>query len=451
MRQIRYWSRLLRAFWSRFRRLILGGVILGLLLFILLPRLQFLTAVFSPAYSVGITGRFPPEEIPLEIQKEISMGLTRLTSEGESAAALASEWHYEEGGKVWIFRLGDFRWQDGSAVKASDINYNFADVSQEVLDEHTLKFVLKDPFAPFPTVVAKPAFKKEFLGTGDWKVAKLSLAGRRFVEAIKLTNLKTGEKKTYRFYPSEETARTAFKLGEVDELRDIVEPRELADWSNLEVRQILHTDRYLGVFINTLDPLLSEKNLRQALAYAIDKEAFGKQRAISTISSASWVYNPQVKTYEYNPTRAKELLGSLSKEELEEFSISLVATPSLLSVADKIKAYWEEVGITTYVQVANTPPTDFQTLIAIQITPPDPDQYSLWHSTQTATNITNYGETEENKPRESQRIDKLLEDGRRTLDREERKKIYLDFQRFVVEDSPVIFLYHPSTYTITRK
>lgn len=451
MRQIRYWLRLLSTFWSRFRKLILSGVILGLLLFIILPRLQFLTAFFSPAYSIGITGRFPPEEIPLEIQKEISMGLTALTFEGEPAPALANEWHDEEEGRVWIFSLGDFRWQDGTMVKAGDINYNFADVSQEVLDERTLKFVLKDPFAPFPTVVSKPVFKRGFLGTGSWKVTKLSLAGGRFVEAIKLANLKTGEKKTYRFYPSEETARTAFKLGEVNKLRDIVSARELADWPNLEVRQILHTDRYLGIFINTLSPPLSEKNLRQALAYAINKEAFGKQRAISPISPTSWVYNPQVKPYEYNPARAKELLGTLSKEEQEELSITLVTTPSLLSVTDQVKKYWEEVGIKTQVQVANTPPADFQTLVAIQLTPPDPDQYSLWHSTQGTTNITNYGEAEENKPRESQRIDKLLEDGRRTLFSEERKKIYLDFQRFVVEDSPVIFLYHPSTYTITRK
>lgn len=450
MRQIRYWSRFLSTFWSRFRRIILAGAFFGLLLFIVLPRLGFLTAVFSPTYSIGITGRFAPEEIPLDIQKEISSGLTTITPEGEAAPALARDWHAEEEGKVWIFKLGDFRWQDGSPVEANDINYNFADVSREVLDEQTLKFILMDPFAPFPTVVSKPVFKKGFLGTGNWKVTKLELAGGRFVEAIRLANLKTGEKKTYRFYPSEETARTAMKLGEIDELRDIVEPRDLIDWPNLEVRQILHTDRYLGIFINTLDERLKEKNLRQALAYAVDKEAFGAQRAISPIPPTSWVYNPQVKPYEYNPTRARELLGTLSKEEQEEVSLSLVTTPSLLSVADKIKEYWEAVGINTHVQVANTPPADFQTLIAIQLAPPDPDQYSLWHSTQTQTNITNYGEGEE-KPRESQRIDKLLEDGRRTLDREERKKIYLDFQRFLVEDSPVIFLYHPSTYTIIRK
>ena len=51
--------------------------------------------------------------------------------------------------------------------------------------------------------------------------------------------------------------------------------------------------------------------------------------------------------------------------------------------------------------------------------PKDPDQYSLWHSTQTSTNISHL---------KNARIDKLLEDGRTELDQEIRKKIYLDFR-----------------------
>ena len=74
--------------------------------------------------------------------------------------------------------------------------------------------------------------------------------------------------------------------------------------------------------------------------------------------------------------------------------------------------------------------------------PKDPDQYSLWHSTQTSTNVSRLA---------NPRIDKLLEDGRIELDQETRKKIYLDFQRFLVEEVPAVFLYHPEYYTIKRK
>ena len=78
--------------------------------------------------------------------------------------------------------------------------------------------------------------------------------------------------------------------------------------------------------------------------------------------------------------------------------------------------------------------------MASQEIPADPDQYTLWHSTQS-TNITGYN---------SPKIDKLLEDGRKISDKEERKAIYLDFQRFLVEDTPAAFLFHPTVYTIIR-
>jgi len=100
------------------------------------------------------------------------------------------------------------------------------------------------------------------------------------------------------------------------------------------------------------------------------------------------------------------------------------------------------VGVNINLQVISTIPTDFQAFLAIFDIPDDPDQYSIWHSTQTSTNITRY---------EDPRVDKLLEDGRSQIDLESRKKIYLDFQRFLVEDSPAAFLYYPTIYSISRK
>ena len=447
MRKIRYWIRFLHAFLTKFKFIFLGGIIVGVLFFTVVPKITGLFLPFTRGDSVGYVGRYSPDELPLSILVEVSSGLTRLTDKNEIAPALAESWETLEEGKVWIFRLGDYKWQDGTGVVAKDINYSFSDVTSEIIDEKTVKFVLKDPFSPFPSVMIKPVFKKGFLGTGVWKVSKITLAsGGRFVESLKLINTQTLQVKTYRFYPTEETARTAFKLGEVGQLRDIVETREIKDWKTVDMTEHSRSDLYVAVFINNQDLDLTDKSLRQALAYAIDKDAFGKKRAIGPISPNSWAFNPQVKQYSYNPARARELLKSLPKEQKEKLTIKLVTTPTLLSIADKIKADWEAVGIKTQVQVSNSPPGDFQTMLAIQEIPPDPDQYSFWHSTQSSSNITNYRNS-----KESQRIDKLLEEGRTTLDQESRKQIYIDFQRFLVEDSPIIFLYHPTTYTVVKK
>jgi len=113
-----------------------------------------------------------------------------------------------------------------------------------------------------------------------------------------------------------------------------------------------------------------------------------------------------------------------------------------LTIADSISKNWHEVGVKSEVQVSSLIPQDYQCFLAILDIPHDPDQYSIWHSTQTQSNLSKY---------QNPRIDKLLEDGRIELNTEERKVIYLDFQRFLLEDAPAVFLYHPVVYSIERK
>ncbi|MEK7092766.1 MAG: peptide-binding protein, partial [Patescibacteria group bacterium] len=86
-------------------------------------------------------------------------------------------------------------------------------------------------------------------------------------------------------------------------------------------------------------------------------------------------------------------------------------------------------------------PSDFQIFLGDFQLSKDPDQYSLWHSSQPQ-NISNY---------QNLRIDKLLEDGRKTTDIEKRRKIYEDFQKYLLADSPASFLFFPYEYDLIRK
>jgi peptide/nickel transport system substrate-binding protein len=113
-----------------------------------------------------------------------------------------------------------------------------------------------------------------------------------------------------------------------------------------------------------------------------------------------------------------------------------------LSQAESISKDWTAAGVVVNLQVISNIPTDYQAFLAIYDIPDDPDQYSIWHSTQTSTNITHY---------QNPRIDKLLEDGRSEINIEDRKKTYFDFQRYLVEDSPAAFLYYPEIYSISRR
>jgi len=440
MLTFRYFLRLVSAFTVRFKGIILLGIILGVILFLFLN--VFGTSLLSrTTESIGMVGRYGADNLPDDVLHLIGNGLTKINADGTVSPDLAASWETSDKGQTWIFTLKDgLTWQDGKKVTAQSINYQFSDAQIEKPNEKTLVFKLQSPFAPLPYVVARPVFKKGLLGTGEWRVTKATLSAG-FIQKLILVN-KKGDKKIIKFYPTEDRAKLGFKLGEIDSLLGIFDSKPFDSWKVTDIGQDINPHRYVAVFFNTQDKLTGEKSFRQALAYAIDKERFDGPRALSPISPNSWAYNPQVKPYTFDLDRAKELVDELPNELKENLSVNLATTPVLLSTAEAIAKDWGSAGVKTSVQVTSGIPSDYQAFLAIFDIPHDPDQYALWHSTQTGTNISRYS---------NPRIDKLLEDGRVELNLEERRKIYLDFQRFLVEDSPAIFLYHPVLYEISRR
>ncbi len=440
MLNLRYIARLTFAFISRFKALITIGIILGVAFFFVL---RFLLPLVSgnTTERIGLTGRYTTGNLPNEILEMTGDGLTRLDRNANVEPNLASSWETPDKGKTWIFKIKDgLTWQDGKKVTSAGISYQFSDVTVERPDEKTIVFKLQTPYSAFPSIVARPTFKKGLLGTGGWEVKKLSLSGS-YVEQITLEKRGKG-KIIYKFYPTEERTKIAFELGGVDEIRDIINVKPFDKWRKVKINKNTDTGKYIAVFFNTQDKLLGEKNIRQALSYAINKDALGEARALSPISKDSWAYNSQVKPYLYDRDKAKDMIDDFKKNFKDDLVVNLTTSPILLLQAESITKDWEAIGVKVNLQVISTLPNDYQALLAIFDVPEDPDQYSIWHSTQTSTNITKY---------QNARIDKLLEDGRNELDLEARRKIYLDFQRFLVEDSPAAFLYYPTTYTIKRK
>ncbi|EKE12488.1 MAG: Extracellular solute-binding protein, family 5 [uncultured bacterium] len=441
MLNLRYIFRLVGAFVSRFKVLIFVGIGFGVVFFFLL---KFLIPAlsFGETTRIGLTGRYTAASLPSSILNLIGNGLTKIEEDGSVAPDLASSWETTDKGKTWIFTLKDnVYWQDGDKVTSKTINYQFSDVTVERPDEKTIVFKLQNTYSAFPAVVSRPTFKSGLLGTGAWEVDKISLNGSN-VEELKLVSKKAGDI-VYKFYPTEERTKIAFELGEIDKIEDLFDTSPFDTWPKVKISNFSSTGEFVAVFFNTQDSFLTEKNLRQALSYAINKEALGGLRAISPISIDSWAYNPQVKPYHYDAKKAKEMIEDYKEaNKFSDFTINLATSPLLLDKAELISNNWREAGVNVDINVVTTMPSDFQAFLAILDMPEDPDQYSIWHSTQNSTNITRY---------ENPRIDKLLEDGRSEIDLSTRKRIYLDFQRFLVEDSPAAFLYYPTTYTVSRK
>ncbi|MBI2616910.1 ABC transporter substrate-binding protein [Candidatus Gottesmanbacteria bacterium] len=441
-KQLRFVILFVQTFISRHSKQIGLGALIGFLATLLLFQIYpiYRDTFGQITTKVGMVGRFTENTLPLSLRNQISLGLTTLLPNGEATSSLSPSWQVDEKGTTYTFQLlPDIHFHDGSRFTAKDVTYKLREVIITPENETTLKVTLKEPYAPLPVVLSQPILKPNLIGMGIQKVSRADYTDD-FLTKLTLVNQKTGKVTVYRFYPSQEEAFLAYKLGEVDILESLSEVGPLTNWKNTKVTATTQYDRFVGVFFNLKNPLFKEKEVRQALTYAIPKiDDF--EKVYSPISPVSWAYSSNIRLYNYDPDVAQKIL---SKSPLASDSaiMTLSVFAPLLTTAQFIADSWNKLGLDVKVRVENALPQEFDMMVLTIPIPPDPDQYHYWQTTQEATNIAKYSNL---------KIDKLLEDGRKTLDQEKRTKIYADFQRYLVDDNPVIFLYHPKIYTIVRE
>src|SRR3989344_8093045 len=392
--KLRYWFWVTKAFIKRHIILVILGIVGGVLIteaIMLLPKK-------NQRISIGIVGQYSTSNLPSEVVNKLGQGLTKIGPDGQPLPGLASSWSVSTDLTTYKFYLlPNLKWVDGSPVKADELGYNFKDAQTRSISNSVLEITLKESYTPFPIIVSRPLFKKEFTGTGPYILKGIKKNGNDVVELELVAQEGSGKPDlTYHMYPTEASALTAWKLGEVSEVNDLT-AIPLLNW-DAKLSAEIRRDRFVGLFFNTKDATVSDKSLRQAIAYGIKKKTpDAAERAIGPISPDSWAYNTNLKKYDYDKKHAKEIL-SKSAVNLKNLKLSLSTFPSLLSYAEALKNDLSEIGLEVDIKVISGMGDDFQMLLITQAIPPDPDQYSLWHSTQS-TNITKV-----NKPR----IDKLL-------------------------------------------
>lgn len=440
---------LLKAYIKRWRKTILASFIVGILAFFLLrygvnyfiPLLPF-----TQEERIGIEGAYTVDNLPSAIVSKVSMGLTKLDSHYNLIPSVAKSWEIKDSGKTYIFYLKDnIYFSDKTKLTSDLIKYNFIDVDTQTPNPTTIIFRLKSSYSPFLVTVTRPIFKKGFVGLGEYKVQSIDLNGN-FVQTITLRSIKFQNKiLTYQFYPTQEALKTAFVLGEIRQaigLTDTTFQNSSFDkFNSISVNKHLDDRNLVTLFYNTLDKDLSDKRLRESMSYAVQDSFSEGQRSYGPFSPNSWVSDQGLTTYQQDFDHSKLLLNNSGTYKAnKKLTFELKTFPKYLKIASEIKQDFSKIGINVNIVPVDTLPSTFQLFLGDFMVPKDPDQYILWHSSQT-NNISNY---------KNLRIDKLLEDGRQTVDVDSRKKIYSDFQKYLLDDPPATFLIFPYQYDITR-
>ena len=436
----------------------------------------------------------------------IFSGLIKYNGQGELVPDLAEKYAIGDNGKIYDFFLRrDIKWHDGQTLTADDVIFtiqiiqnpeyrsplriNWTGVEIEKIDDWTVRFKLKTPYAPFLAnttvgIIAKHIWEKvlpeEFLltpenlspiGTGPYKLKKLKKDKEGFVEEIKLEafgDYGKGrpfiEEINLYFYPDEEALIRAYNRGKLDNL-SLVSVNKESKIQGLRKANIyqLNLPRYFAVFFNqSKSKALANKAVRLALNYATNKQeiitqvldGYGKP-VNSPIPEGVWGHSEGIKIYDFALEHANNILeadgwvdededGIREKNE-EKLEIELVTTelPELQQVATLLQEQWSKIGAQINVKILNIGeiqqeyirPREYQALLFGEVLGLDPDPYSFWHSSQKkdpGLNLALYDNSE---------VDNLLRDARQSLDPETRLAKYEKFQQQVVEDVPVVFLY----------
>ena len=391
--------------------------------------------------------------------------------------------------KINIKKIDDYRFEFSLKDQNTIIPNFFEIISFKVLPAHLIKGLNSSNI-----IYAEQKINSNPIGTGPFIVGPLNL------EEIELkknksyyNNVPKLEKMIFRLYKDQEQAVSDLKTGQIHALTGVNSDsvQELSVIPNLKIyKSNVIYNQYWGLYFNLADQNKSsvkEVKVRQAISSAINKNFINEALVGSAIEAkgpipeTSFAFSKSEK-YVYNIKSAKTLLDRAgwkvvkgqkyrmsSKGVVLELNLVYVKNIDRDKLVEVIQRDLAAVGIKvnpvakTISEVNNdyVLPGFFDILLYGVSTFIDPDRYELFHSSQIGypnLNISSYKSKEETvvikggKKQRVPEVDYLLEKGRSVSDKGVRKIEYENFQEIVMEELPVIYLYHPVyTYVVNKR
>jgi peptide/nickel transport system substrate-binding protein len=222
----------------------------------------------------------------------------------------------------------------------------------------------------------------------------------------------------------------------------------------------MDTGEITYLYLNLNLPKFQDRRVRQALLYALDRDALifealdgEATRADSPLPPTSWAYSPSLTRYATDANLASLLLdeagwrieadGVRRKEGVAlGFTITVNPDPVRVAVAERMAAAWSRLGLLVSVSTVGVTelvrdrlePREYEATIWSRVPMPDPDPFEQWHSSQAVgegANLTGFSEP---------RVDEILEQAR-MASQPRRKELYVEFQELFAQEVPAIPLY----------
>jgi peptide/nickel transport system substrate-binding protein len=412
---------------------------------------------------------------------------------------LATSWTISDDGKVYTFKLRKgVKFHDGTPFNAEAVKYNFDRMLDknhpehdtgpfplafffssidkvEVVDDLTVKFTLKQPYAPFlsnlayptglivsPTAVKK--YGKDFgrhpVGTGPFKFEEWDSNAKVVVSrnddywggAPKLDAV------VFRPITDANTRVAELMAGGIDLMVEVPPDslKNLSGDANYKVYQQAGPHLWF-LILNMKEGPFKDKRVRQAVNYAINKKALVDNVLQGTAEIAAgptppafgWAYDKKLKPYPYDVAKAKKLIkeaGAEGKEVtfyvteggsgmLDPIPMGAAIQADLAKVGLKVKI--ETYEWNTFLGKVNPGLEGKADMAEMAWMTNDPDTLPyLALRTDAWPDKGGFNSGYYSNPK----VDELLERARTSTDQAERAKLYRQMQEIVHDDAPWAFI-----------
>jgi peptide/nickel transport system substrate-binding protein len=429
-----------------------------------------------------------------QVYSHVLEGLLMLDTEGVPRPALAESWTPSADGRVWTFKLRqNVKWHDGTDFTADDVKYTIDRIlnpetrspqrgllsqitSVDVADRSTVRITTRAAFTPILTNLATAAyivprgyhsrvgrdFARRPVGTGPYKWVEWIPDERIVLEANPdyYAGRPSVDRVLFRFIPE-----ASVRLAELESRGlDLIAGIPAQDLRRLRVSLVVDLHEVIGtnyrlIGFNTSVKPYDDARVRQAIAHAIDKQKIvdvvwpGRGVvAEGPIPPTSWAFDDRFKGLGFNLTRARQLMAESGHAGGFEMNYLMSETEELRRevalLIDQLKA----INITVKVIAVDFPTlldrllkANYDVLRVGWTVNPEPDAllYSPFHSSAIGGfNFVKY---------RNPRIDDLLDRGRTATNVNDRVRIYREAQRVIVQDAPMVFIFHEKRTYATRK
>jgi peptide/nickel transport system substrate-binding protein len=468
--------------------------------------LVILAALLAPALGPVVTQAQAPRALVVQSQTEppgldmtatpatatsgvifynVQEALVKVDRHGKLVPWLAERWHTADNRNYTFFLKHGVRFHNGRELKAADVKYAFERALNPetkhpyakdyeaigdiiVKDDYTVTFALKSVNASFLQNIARAGsviypreavdtLKSHPIGTGPFRFEEWVRGDRIVLKAnpdYHVKGLPKLERVTYRFITDPNAVLAALKAGDVDVSLFGLGPEHVQD---------VQKDPRLSVIIGdtTNDVILAMNNsrkpytdvrVRRAMTFGINKNdvlkgaMFGMGKILGTnVDPLNPYYVDMSKAMPYDPAKAKQLLAEAGYPN--GFDTVLKVSPQYYYtvrsgeiIADNLK----KIGVNVKIEQI-----EWGQWLSRVFREADYDLTIIGHA--EAWDIKNYANPKYYFRYDSAKFQELFAKSEVTVDDRARRDLYVQMQKLMVEDAPVVWLFMHPRLAVAKK